>query len=102
MLLDLKNKDNMDLDFTLLSNLTYSILNMKVNEMSEKSEEEPGEEINLVDEEEFAFLSNELTVLEEQLEEEEEAKEEAGKSKNDQQFLINQLSSLLDKIQKMV
>lgn len=99
-ILDIKQKDEMNLDFSLLSNLTYSILNMKVSTTEQPVEQE--EEVVLVDEEEFDVLSSELTMLEEQLEEEEEVEEEAKKSKNDQQFLINQLSNLFEKIQKMV
>lgn len=101
MLLDLKTKEDMNLDFSLLSNLTYSILNMKITEKEEKVEEESANEV-FVDEEEFDVLSSELTVLEEQLEEEEESEEEGKGTKNDQQFLINQLSKLYERIQKMV
>lgn len=104
MLLDLKTKEDMNLDFSLLSNLTYSVLNMKITEkeeMEEKVEEETADEV-FVDEEEFDVLSNELTVLEEQLEEEDEEEEEGKGTKNDQQFLISQLSKLFERIQKMV
>lgn len=97
-ILDIKQKDEMNLDFNLLSNLTYSILNMKITEDETPDETE---EVSFVDEEEFDVLSSELTMLEEQLEESEDEKEEK-KSKNDQQFLINQLSALFEKIQKMV
>lgn len=104
MLLDLKTKEDMNLDFSLLSNLTYSVLNMKITEKEEeeeKVEEETADEV-FVDEEEFDVLSNELTVLEEQLEEEDEEEEEGKGTKNDQQFLISQLSKLFERIQKMV
>ena len=102
-ILDIKQKDEMNLDFSLLSNLTYSILNIKVTESASKDETPAeSEEVPLVDEEEFDVLSSELTMLEEQLEESEDEKEEKAKSKNDQQFLINQLSALFEKIQKMV
>lgn len=101
MLLDLKTKEDMNLDFSLLSNLTYSVLNMKITEKEEKVEEETADEV-FVDEEEFDVLSNELTVLEEQLEEEEDEEDEEKGTKNDQQFLISQLSKLFERIQKMV
>lgn len=101
MLLDLKTKEDMNLDFSLLSNLTYSVLNMKITEKEEKGEEETADEV-FVDEEEFDVLSNELTVLEEQLEEEEDEEDEEKGTKNDQQFLISQLSKLFERIQKMV
>ena len=111
VLLDIKNKEEMNLDFNLLSNLTYSIMNMKVNEKKEevkKEEEKEVKEVKTVeyDEDVFNALSNELAEIEGHLdeieEEEEDEKEEKAGSQNDKQFLIGQLSKLFERIQKMV
>ena len=110
VLLDIKNKEEMNLDFNLLSNLTYSILNMKVNEKKEEEKKEEGEEVKEekaveYDEDVFSALSSELAEIEghlDEIEEEEEEEEEKTGSKNDKQFLIGQLSKLFERIQKMV
>ena len=108
MLLELKRKEEMNLDFGLISNLTYNILNLEVketktiDEVNEAGETQESSKPVVIDEEEFDILSSELTQLEEQLEEEEEEEEAEKKSKNDKEFLIKQLSALFNKIQKMV
>ena len=110
VLLDIKNKEEMNLDFNLLSNLTYSILNMKVNEKKEEEKKDEGEEVKEekaveYDEDVFSALSSELAEIEchlDEIEEEEEEEEEKTGSKNDKQFLIGQLSKLFERIQKMV
>ena len=110
VLLDIKNKEEMNLDFNLLSNLTYSIMNMKVNEKKEEEKKEEEKEMKEVkpveyDEDVFSALSNELAEIEghlDEIEEEEEKEEEKAGSQNDKQFLIGQLSKLFERIQKMV
>ena len=110
VLLDIKNKEEMNLDFNLLSNLTYSIMNMKVNEKKEEVKKEEVKEVKEVkpveyDEDVFSALSNELAEIEghlDEIEEEEEKEEEKAGSQNDKQFLIGQLSKLFERIQKMV
>lgn len=99
-LLDRQDKSQVALDYNLLSSLTFSILNLTHHDetpSNETASETP------VDEDAFAILASELNGIEEELEEkEEETKEEKQSTENDRQFLIKQLTLLLDRVQKMV
>lgn len=98
-LLDRQDKSQVALDYNLLSSLTFSILNVTHHDETPSNEtvsETP------VDEDAFAILASELNGIEEELEEEEETKEEKQSTENDRQFLIKQLTLLLDRVQKMV
>ena len=109
-LLDRQDKSQVALDYNLLSSLTFSILNLTHHDETPSGEtpsnETPSNETaseTPVDEDAFAILASELNGIEEELEEkEEETKEEKQSTENDRQFLIKQLTLLLDRVQKMV
>ena len=107
-MLDMQDKDEVRLDYNLLSNLTFSILNEKTlhdTKEGEKKEEE-AKQVHL-DEDLFEHLNEVLSGLEEKLDDEyEDEAEEESKEKevteNDRQFLIKKLTELFDQIQKKV
>ena len=108
-MLDMQDKNEVRLDYNLLSNLTFSILNEKTlhdTKEGEKKEEEEAKQVHL-DEDLFDHLNEVLSGLEEKLDDEyEDEAEEVSKEKevteNDRQFLIKTLTELLDQIQKKV
>ena len=108
-MLDMQDKNEVRLDYNLLSNLTFSILNEKTlhdTKEGEKKEEEEAKQVHL-DEDLFDHLNEVLSGLEEKLDDEYEDKaEEESKEKevteNDRQFLIKKLTELFDQIQKKV
>ena len=108
-MLDMQDKNEVRLDYNLLSNLTFSILNEKTlhdTEEGEKKEEEEAKQVHL-DEDLFEHLNEVLSGLEEKLDDEyEDEAEEESKEKevteNDRQFLIKKLTELFDQIQKKV
>ena len=104
-LLDRQDKSQVALDYNLLSSLTFSILNLTHHDETLSGETPSNETASEtpVDEDAFAILASELNGIEEELEEkEEETKEEKQSTENDRQFLIKQLTLLLDRVQKMV
>ena len=112
-LLSIKDKNQMELDYKLLSNLTYSILNehtLKETEKSDKVEEAKSETEIPLDENVFEQLNATLSGIEEKLDQEEEEgdeekdeeKKEALKTENERQFLLQKLTELFDTLQKMV
>lgn len=103
-LLDRQDKSQVALDYNLLSSLTFSILNVTHHDETPSNETPSNETVSEtpVDEDAFAILASELNGIEEELEEEEETKEEKQSTENDRQFLIKQLTLLLDRVQKMV
>lgn len=109
-MLDMQDKNEVRLDYNLLSNLTFSILNEKTlhdtKEGEKKEEEEEAKQVHL-DEDLFDHLNEVLSGLEEKLDDEyEDEAEEESKEKevteNDRQFLIKKLTELFDQIQKKV
>ena len=109
-MLDMQDKNEVRLDYNLLSNLTFSILNEKTlhdsKEGEKKEEEEEAKQVHL-DEDLFDHLNEVLSGLEEKLDDEyEDETEEESKEKevteNDRQFLIKKLTELFDQIQKKV
>lgn len=109
-MLDMQDKNEVRLDYNLLSNLTFSILNEKTlhdtKEGEKKKEEEEAKQVHL-DEDLFEHLNEVLSGLEEKLDDEyEDEAEEESKEKevteNDRQFLIKKLTELFDQIQKKV
>ena len=109
-MLDMQDKNEVRLDYNLLSNLTFSILNEKTlhetQEGEETEEEEEAKQVHL-DEDLFDHLNEVLSGLEEKLDDEyEDEAEEESKEKevteNDRQFLIKKLTELFDQIQKKV
>ena len=109
-MLDMQDKNEVRLDYNLLSNLTFSILNEKTlhdsKEGEKKEEEEEAKQVHL-DEDLFEHLNEVLSGLEEKLDDEyEDEAEEESKEKevteNDRQFLIKKLTELFDQIQKKV
>ena len=108
-MLDMQDKNEVRLDYNLLSNLTFSILNEKTlhdTKEGEKKEEEETKQVHL-DEDLFDHLNEVLSGLEEKLDDEyEDEAEEESKEKevteNDRQFLIKKLTELFDQIQKKV
>lgn len=109
-MLDMQDKNEVHLDYNLLSNLTFSILNEKTlhdtKEGEKKEEEEEAKQVHL-DEDLFDHLNEVLSGLEEKLDDEyEDEAEEESKEKevteNDRQFLIKKLTELFDQIQKKV
>lgn len=108
-MLDMQDKNEVRLDYNLLSNLTFSILNEKTlhdTKEGEKEEEEEAKQVHL-DEDLFEHLNEVLSGLEEKLDDEyEDEAEEESKEKevteNDRQFLIKKLTELFDQIQKKV
>lgn len=108
-MLDMQDKNEVRLDYNLLSNLTFSILNEKtLHDMKEgeKKKEEEAKQVHL-DEDLFDHLNEVLSGLEEKLDDEyEDEAEEESKEKevteNDRQFLIKKLTELFDQIQKKV
>ena len=101
-LLDRQDKSQVALDYNLLSSLTFSILNLTHHDETPSGEtpsnETPSNETaseTPVDEDAFAILASELNGIEEEL-------EEKQSTENDRQFLIKQLTLLLDRVQKMV
>ena len=116
-MLEIQDKNKVRLDYNLLSNLAFSILNEKTlhdakegeegeKEKEGEKKEEETKQVHL-DEDLFEHLNEVLSGLEEKLDEEyEEEEEEAEKEKevteNDRQFLIKKLTELFDQIQKMV
>mgnify|MGYP000681409125 CR=1 FL=1 len=108
-MLDMQDKNEVRLDYNLLSNLTFSILNEKTlhdTKEGEKKEEEEAKQVHL-DEDLFDHLNEVLSGLEEKLDDEyEDEAEEESKEKevteNDRQFLIKKLTELFDQIQKKV
>lgn len=108
-MLDMQDKNEVRLDYNLLSNLTFSILNEKTlhdTKEGEKKEEEEAKQVHL-DEDLFEHLNEVLSGLEEKLDDEyEDEAEEENKEKevteNDRQFLIKKLTELFDQIQKKV
>ena len=108
-MLDMQDKNEVRLDYNLLSNLTFSILNEKTlhdTKEGEEKEEEEAKQIHL-DEDLFDHLNEVLSGLEEKLDDEyEDEAEEESKEKevteNDRQFLIKKLTELFDQIQKKV
>ena len=108
-MLDMQDKNEVRLDYNLLSNLTFSILNEKTlhdTKEGEKKEEEEAKQVH-VDEDLFDHLNEVLRGLEEKLDDEyEDEAEEESKEKevteNDRQFLIKKLTELFDQIQKKV
>lgn len=107
-MLDMQDKNEVRLDYNLLSNLTFSILNEKTlhdTKEGEKKKEE-AKQVHL-DEDLFDHLNEVLSGLEEKLDDEyEDEAEEESKEKevteNDRQFLIKKLTELFDQIQKKV
>ena len=105
-LLDLKDKNQMDLDYNLISNLTYSVLNKQTVE--EKCDDSDIVEVveTPLDDSVFDRLNATLSGLEEKLdeeyEEEEEEKKDTVTTENERQFLLKKLAELFDKLQKMV
>ena len=104
-LLDIKDKNQMDLDYNLISNLTYSVLNKQtVKETSDDSDTVEVVETPL-DDSVFDRLNATLSGLEEKLDqeyEEEEEEKEVVTTENERQFLLKKLTELFDKLQKMV
>lgn len=108
-MLDMQDKNEVRLDYNLLSNLTFSILNEKTlhdTKEGEKKKEEEAKQVHL-DEDLFDHLNEVLSGLEEKLDDEyEDEAEEESKEKevteNDLQFLIKKLTELFDQIQKKV
>ena len=108
-MLDMQDKNEVRLDYNLLSNRTFSILNEKTlhdTKEGEKKEEEEAKQVHL-DEDLFEHLNEVLSGLEEKLDDEyEDEAEEESKEKevteNDRQFLIKKLTELFDQIQKKV
>ena len=108
-MLDMQDKNEVRLDYNLLSNLTFSILNEKTlhdTKAGETKEEEEAKQVHL-DEDLFDHLNEVLSGLEEKLDDEyEDEAEEESKEKevteNDRQFLIKKLTQLFDQIQKKV
>lgn len=109
-MLDMQDKNEVRLDYNLLSNLTFSILNEKTlhdtKEGEKKEEEEEAKQVHL-DEDLFDHLNEVLSGLEEKLDDEykDEAEEESKEkevTENDRQFLIKKLTELFDQIQKKV
>lgn len=108
-MLDMQDKNEVRLDYNLLSNLTFSILNEKTlhdTKEGEKKEEEEAKQVHL-DEDLFDHLNEVLSGLEEKLDDEykDEAEEESKEkevTENDRQFLIKKLTELFDQIQKKV
>lgn len=111
-MLEMQDKNKVSLDYNLLSNLTFSILNEKTlhdakegEKKEEKKEETTTKQVHL-DEDLFERLNEVLSGLEEKLDDEYEEEEETEKEKevteNDRQFLIKKLTELFDQIQKMV
>ena len=108
-MLDMQDKNEVRLDYNLLSNLTFSILNEKTlhaTKEGEKKEEEEAKQVHL-DEDLFDHLNEVLSGLEEKLDDEyEDEAEEESKEKevteNDRQFLIKKLTELFDQLQKKV
>lgn len=111
-MLEMQDKNKVSLDYNLLSNLTFSILNEKTlhdakegEKAEEKKEETTTKQVHL-DEDLFERLNEVLSGLEEKLDDEYEEEEETEKEKevteNDRQFLIKKLTELFDQIQKMV
>ena len=103
-MLDMQDKNEVRLDYNLLSNLTFSILHD--TKEGEKKEEEEAKQVHL-DEDLFDHLNEVLSGLEEKLDDEyEDEAEEESKEKevteNDRQFLIKKLTELFDQIQKKV
>ena len=80
-LLSIKDKNQMELDYKLLSNLTYSILNehtLKETEKSDKVEEAKSEAEIPLDENVFEQLNATLSGIEEKLDQEEEEGDDAA------------------------
>ena len=108
-MLDMQDKNEVRLDYNLLSNLTFSILNEKTlhdTKEGEKKEEEEAKQVHL-DEDLFDHLNEVLSGLEEKLDDEyeneaEEESKEKEVTENDRQFLIKKLTELFDQIQKKV
>ena len=112
-MLEMQDKNKVVLDYNLLSNLTFSILNEKTlhdpkegEKKEEKKEEATTTKQYHLDEDLFERLNEVLSGLEEKLDEEyedeEEEKDEKEVTENDRQFLIKKLTELFDQIQKMV
>lgn len=105
-LLDIKDKNHMDLDYNLLSNLTYSVLTEPTTKETYENVETVDTPETPLDDNVFDRLNATLSGLEEKLdqeyEEEEEKKKEVVTTENQRQFLVKKLTELFDKLQKLV